>query len=103
MNLNKCLSSSGVYVGAMLWAIVQWQPLLYEEDVVTTISLWHVGMQKTNIPLNPKIATNKTKIWQLVSSITIWYTWKAKVLEGIPKCDKKSYSNNHQNLDKYCV
>ena len=39
MNLNKCLSSSGVYVGAMLWAIVQWQPLLYEEDVVTTISL----------------------------------------------------------------
>ena len=33
------------------------------------------------IPPNPQIQTNKPQIWQLVSSITIWYIWKARCLK----------------------
>ena len=36
--------------------------------------------------MNQQIVTNKPQIWQLVSSITNWYIWKA-MFEGISKCD----------------
>ena len=43
--------------------------------------------------MNQQIVTNKPQIWQLVSSITNWYIWKA-MFEGISKCDWKTYPNN---------
>ena len=38
-------------------------------------------MEMFLIPLNPQIQTDKPQIWQLVSSITIWYIWKARCLK----------------------
>ena len=53
--------------------------MVYEqEEVADVIAMKHALMPKTFIPLNPQIETNKPQIWQLVSSITIWYIWKAR-------------------------
>ena len=69
-------------MGAVLWAVLQGQPMLYEqEDVADALSMRHGLMQKTIIPLNPQIETGKPEIWQLITSITIWYIWKARCLK----------------------
>ena len=38
-------------------------------------------MLKIFVPLNPQIEMDKPEIWQLVSSITIYYIWKARCLK----------------------
>ena len=38
-------------------------------------------MENFLIPLNPQIQIDKPQIGQLVSSITIWYIWKAQCLK----------------------
>ena len=59
---------------AILWAVVQDKTMLCEQvEVVDVIVMRHGLMQKTLIPLNQKIETDKPQIWQLVSSITMWY------------------------------
>ena len=59
--------------------VVQDKPKVYEqEEVADAIATRHGLMQKTLIPLNPQIETEKPQIWQWVSSITIWYIWKAR-------------------------
>ena len=69
---NTRISLSGVYMGTVLWAVLQGQPMLYEqEDVADALSMRHGLMQKTIIPLNPQIETGKPEIWQLITSITI--------------------------------
>ena len=55
----------------------QWM-IEYSEDVIV---MRHGLMGKNLIPLNPQIQTDKPQIWQLVSSITIWYIWKARCLK----------------------
>ena len=61
---------------AALWAVVQDKPMEYkQEDVTNVIAPRHGLIQKTLIPLNPPFETDKPEIWQLVSSITIWYIW----------------------------
>ena len=56
----------------VLWAVLQRQPMLYEqEDVADACSMKHGLMQKTIIPLNPQIETDKPEIWQLVTGIII--------------------------------
>ena len=68
--------------GAVLWAVVHDKPMVYEqEDVADAIVMRHGLMEKKLIPLNPQIQTDKPQIWQLVSSITIWYIWKARCLK----------------------
>ena len=50
--------------GAVLWMVVQDKPKVYEqEDVAVAIAMRHGLMQKTLIPLNPQIETNKPQIW----------------------------------------
>ena len=51
-----------------------------QEEVADVIAMRLGLMQKTLIPLNPQIKTDKPQIWQLVSSITIWYIQKARCL-----------------------
>ena len=51
-----------------------------QEEVADVIAMRLGLMQKTLIPLNPQIETDKPQIWQLVSSITIWYIQKARCL-----------------------
>ena len=59
-------------MGEVMLAVVQRQPMLYDQgDVVDATSQRHGVMQKTIIPLNPQMETNRPEIWQLVSSITI--------------------------------
>ena len=55
--------------------MVQDKPMvLYEQkDVADAIAMRHGLMQKTLIPLNPQIETNKSEILQLISTIAIWY------------------------------
>ena len=68
--------------GAVLWVLVQDKLIVYEqENVANDIAMRPGLMQKTLIPLNPQIETNKPEIWQLVSSITIKYIWKAQSLK----------------------
>ena len=68
--------------GAVLWVVVQDKPMVYEqEEVADSIVMRHGLMGKKLILLNPQIETNKPQIWQLVSSITIWYIWKARCLK----------------------
>ena len=50
-----------------------------KENVADARSLRSCLMQKTTIPTKPR--NNKTKIWQLVSSITIWYICDAMFLK----------------------
>ena len=60
--------------GAVLWAVVQDKPMVYEQkEVAYAIAMRHGLMQKTLIPLNPQIETNKSEILQLISTIAIWY------------------------------
>ena len=75
--VNTCISSSSIHTwGAVLWAVVQDKPMEYkQEDVTNVIAPRHGLIQKTLIPLNPPFETDKPEIWQLVSSITIWYIW----------------------------
>ena len=61
---------------AALWVLVQDKPMVYEQEVANTFAMRHGLMQKTLIPLNPQIETDKPEIWQLVISIIIWYIWK---------------------------
>ena len=44
-----------------------------QEEVAYAIAMRHGLMQKTLIPLNPQIETNKSEILQLISTIAIWY------------------------------
>ena len=55
--------------------------MVYEQGVADVLAIGHGLMQKTFIPLNLQIETDKPEIWQLVSSITIWYIWKARCLK----------------------
>ena len=60
--------------GAILWVVVHDKPMVYEQgEVADAIVMRHGLMEKNLIHLNPKIQTDKPQIWQLVSSITIWY------------------------------
>ena len=54
------------------------KPMVYEQEVADAIVMRYGLMDFFWIPLNPQIQTNKPQIWQLVSSITIWYIWKAR-------------------------
>ena len=58
---------------AALWVLVQDKPMVYEQEVANTFAMRHGLMQKTLIPLNPQIETNKSEILQLISTIAIWY------------------------------
>ena len=53
--------------------VVHDKPMEYEQEEVVDV----IVMEKNLIPLNPQIQIDKPQIWQLVSSITIWYIWKA--------------------------
>ena len=56
--------------------------MVYEQDdVANALDMRHAVMQITSIPLNPQIEYGKLEIWQLVSSITIWYIWNARYLK----------------------
>ena len=60
--------------GAVLWVVVQDKPMVYEEENVANVTVMSHGlMGKKVILLNRQIETDKAQIWQLVSSITIWY------------------------------
>ena len=73
--------------GAILWAVVQDKPIVYEqEEVADAIVMGHGFMGKKLIPLNPQIQTDKPQIWQLVSSITIGI-FEGSMFEGISKCN----------------
>ena len=49
-------------------------PMVYkQEDIADALVVKHGLMRKTIIPLNPQRKIDKLEIWQLVSSITIWY------------------------------
>ena len=64
---------------AILWAMIQYKPMIYEhEDVVDVIAMRHA---KNMDIFESKIENDKPKIWQLVSSITNWYIWKARCLK----------------------
>ena len=53
---------------SILWAVIQDKPMVYEqEDVLDAL---HGLVQKTIIPSDRQIKTNKPEIWQLFSSIT---------------------------------
>ena len=92
--INNSISSSGVYMGTVLWAVLQGQPMLYEqEDVADALSMRHGLMQKTIIPLNPQIETGKPEIWEWVSSITIWHILKAKCLKVFRNVTDKPIQN----------
>ena len=57
--------------------------MVYEqEEFVDAIVMRYGLMEKLLIPLSPKIQTDKPQIWQLLSSITIWYIWKARCLKA---------------------
>ena len=73
--LDISLSSSGVYKwGNILGGFA---PILYkQEDIGDALVVKHGLMRKTIIPLNPQRKIDKLEIWQLMSSITIWYIWK---------------------------
>ena len=59
-------------MGGVLWVVVQDKVMVSEQgDVADGLAMRHDLMQKTIIPLNPLIETDKPEIWQLVSSITI--------------------------------
>ena len=45
--------------------------------------------KKPSMPLIPQIETSKPKMWQLVSSIAIWYIWKAKYLRVFQNVTKR--------------
>ena len=48
--------------------------MVYEqEDIADARAMRHGLMQKTFIPLNPQIETDKPEIWKLVTIITISY------------------------------
>ena len=49
----------------------------------------HGLMGKKLIPLNTQIQTDKPQIWQLVSTITIWYIWKARCLKVFQNVTKR--------------
>ena len=61
-----------------------------QEEVADVIAMRLGLMQKTLIPLNPQIETDKPQIWQLVSSITIWYIWKARCLKVFQNVTKRA-------------
>ena len=62
--------------------MVQDIPMVYEqEDVAYVLAMKHGLMQKTFIPLNPQVEMDKSEICELVSSITVWYIWKAQYLK----------------------
>ena len=95
-NVNTNISSSSVW-GAVLWAVVQDKQMVYEQvDVVDVIGMRHDLMQKTLIPLNLQIETNKLEIWQLVSSITICYCWKAYCLKVFQNGTKRPTQINFE-------
>ena len=55
--------------------------MVYEQEEVGDVGVMRHGlMGKKIIPLNSQIETSEPQIWQLVSSITIWYIWKARCL-----------------------
>ena len=65
--------------GTILWAVVHDKPMVYERDEAAyAIVMRHGLMENKLIPLNSQIQFDKPQIWQLVSSITIWYIWKAR-------------------------
>ena len=49
-----------------------------------------LDLQYKGWALNPQIQTNKPQIWQLVSSITIWYVWKARCLKVFQNVTKRA-------------
>ena len=60
-SINTNISSSNVYMGAVLWVVVQGQPMLLElEDVAYALSMKLDPMLRTIIPLSPWIGTNKS-------------------------------------------
>ena len=60
-SINTNISSSNVYMGVVLWVVVQGQLMLFElEDVAYALSMRLGPMLKTIIPLNPWIETNKS-------------------------------------------
>ena len=70
--------------GAVLWVVVHDKPMVYEQEEVADGTVMRYGlMEKKMIPSNPQIQIDKPQIWQLVSSITIWYIWKALCLKVI--------------------
>ena len=71
------------WLWAVLSMVVQDQPMVYmNKTMLHTLLLWDMVWfkKKKFIPLNLQIEIGKPKIWQLVSSITIWYIWKVRCL-----------------------
>ena len=61
-------------MGCSIMGVVHDKPMVNErKEVVDAIVMRHGLMEKKLIHLNPQIQTDKPQIWQLVSSITIWY------------------------------
>ena len=86
--INTIISLSSVYMGAVLWVVVQGQPLLYEQqDVADALSVRHGLTKETIIPYNPQIEIGKPDIWRMVSSTTIWCIWMAKCLKILQQVD----------------
>ena len=88
--INTSISLSSVYIGS---GYIGDKPMVYEQDeVADAIVMRHGFMEKKVTLLNPQIETDKPQIWQLVSSITIWYIWTAQCM--------KVFRNVTMNLPK---
>ena len=74
-----------------------------QEEVADAIMVRHGMMEKILIPPNPQIQIDKPQIWQLVSSITIWYIWKARCLKIFQNVTKRRAQIILWDLDRDCA
>ena len=78
--------------------------MVYEqEEVADAIAMRHSWMQKIFIPLNPQIEIDKPQIWQLVSSLTNQYIWKARCLKIFQNVTKRRAQIILWDLDRDCA
>ena len=101
--VNTSISSSGVYMymGDVLWVVVQDKVTVYkQEDVADALAMRHDLMQKTIVPLNLQIETDKPELWQFVSNLVYL---EGQMFECIPKCDRKTCPDNFWGLDRDCT
>ena len=76
------MSLSGVYMGVVLWVVVQGQPMSIRTRgccKMLLLETWYDA--KNNYTYESTHKDGKLEIWQLVINITIWYILKAKCIK----------------------